>query len=341
MKVALSAVSLLAALYLAVDLFVFHGPVHRWLTPRPGNLAALVADQPITHGQVERALNEQLWLEGKSITSLPPAELALARKAALDELIDHELLRLQVAAAAPAVPVKDSEIDERLRRLVGRFETKGTLEIAMKTQGIPSEKSLRERIAARIGQEKWLARRIAPTTRITDEEARQWFEKNQAAVSLPQRIKARHVFIPTLDHPPEEAKRKLDQALVTLIEKKKDFAALAKELSQDPATKDNGGELGWMTADRLPADFAAPVFALTVGQPKLIRTKLGWHLVEVTERKPVEARPFEQAKPEILAALQAVKIRQATRTFRDSLRKSSSTQIKIFEFTDAQDPLGK
>jgi parvulin-like peptidyl-prolyl isomerase len=331
MKAAPSAILLLAAFYVAGDLFVFQGPLHRRLKPQPANPAALVANQPITHSQVERALNEQLWLESKSIASLPPAELALVRKAVLEELIDHKLLRLQVAAMSPPITVSDSEIDERLRRLVGRFETKGTLETSMKTQGIPNEKNLRERLAARIRQEKWLTQRIAPDTQVNEEEARQWFEKNQAAVSLPERIEARHIFIPTLDHPPEEAKRKLDEALAALTEKKKDFATLAKEVSEDPATKDNGGMLGWMTADRIPADFAAPVFNLTVNQPKLIRTKLGWHLVEVTGRKPAESRDFEQAKPEIIAALQAVKSRQATQDFINALRKSSSDQIHLFE----------
>lgn len=330
MKISLSAVILLAGLYVAGDFFVFKGPLHRLLIPQPGNLAALVAGQPINHSQVERAVSERLWLEGKSVASLPPAELALARKAALDELIDHELLALQVAAASPAISVSDSEIDESLRRLVGRFETKGNLETAMKSQGIPTEQALRERVAARIRQEKWLRERIAPDIQVTEEEARQWFAKNGAAVSTAERIRARHVFIPTLDHPPEEAKLKLDEALVTLTEKKKDFAALASEMSEDPATKDKGGDLGWMTADRLPKDFSAPVFSLPLNQPRLIRTKIGWHLVEVTERKPAEARSFEQARPEIFAALQAVKSREAVRAFRESLRGSSSEQIQVF-----------
>jgi foldase protein PrsA len=331
MKAALHAVPILAALYLIADLFVIHGPVHRRLHPRPENLAALVGDIEITRSQVERALTEQLWLEGKSITTLASAELAIARKAALDGIIDHELLRIQVAADSPAIIVSESEIDERLRRLVGRFETKGALESAMKTQGIPTEANLRARIAANIQQEKWLTRRISPTIQVTEQETQNWFEENQAALSQPIRIKARHIFIPTLDHPPEEAKQKLDKALSALMEKRQDFATLAKEWSEDPATKDLGGELGWMTADRIPADFAAPVFSLSTNQPALIRTKLGWHLVEVTARKAAEARTFEQAKPEILAALQVIKARQATLDIKNSLRQSSASRIKLFE----------
>ena len=319
--------------YLIGDLLVFKGVLRRTLedysAPNP-DLAARVAGHPITRSQLDRAIGEQLWLQGKSAENVTPAEFELARKTALDELIDHVLLRLQVKASTPPLPVADEEINGRLRRLVGRFESKGELETAMKPQGIATEQNLRDRLSARIQQEKLVALRIGPAIQVTDDEARKWFEENQASVLLPERIEARHIFLPTLDHPPEEAKQKLDAALGVFTEKKKDFATLAKEISEDPATKDRGGELGWMTRDRLPADFAAPAFSLAIYKPTLLRTRLGWHLVEVTARKPAEPRTFEQAKPEILAALEAVKRRQATENFRKSLRQEHAPEIEIF-----------
>ncbi len=324
--------------YLAADIFVFSGPlfrtVEKYRTPET-DLAARVAGYPITRSQLERAVGEHLWLQGKSTGSVTPAELEIARKTALDELIDHELLRLLVKASPEPLTVTDGEIHERVRRLVGRFESKGALQTAMKSQGIATEEKLRDRLAARIRQEKFIESRIRPAIQVTDAEAREWFEKNQASVSLPERIKARHLFLPTLNHPPEEVKPKLDAALADLTGKKKDFPTLAREISEDPASKENGGELGWMTLDRLPADFGPPVFSLPIHQPTLLRTRLGWHLVEVTERKPAEPRTFEQAKPEILAALEAVKRRQATEDFRKSLREAETGKIEVFTHADS------
>ena len=296
--------------------------------PKTAHLVARVGGHPITRSQLARALTERLWLEGKSAASLTPADLKLARDAALDELIDHELLRLQVQASAAQIPVSPAEIDDRLRLLVTRFESKSELEADMKSQGITHEENLRDRLAARIRQEKFIAQRIGPAIKVTDAEAREWFSANPQ--SLPERIEARHLFIPTLDHPPEEAKQKLTAALAALTDKQKDFPTLAKELSEDPATKDRGGALGWMTRDRLPADFAAPVFSLETNKPTLVRSKLGWHLVEVTARKPAEPHTFDQAKPEILAALEALKRRQAVADFRKSLRTSEAARIEIF-----------
>ena len=289
------------------------------------NLAALVSGQPITHSQLDRALEEQLWLAGKSAVALTPAELALARDAALEELIDSELLRSEAQAN-----VSPAEIDERLARFASRFETTEALETAMKSQGIATESALRARLTAQIQQEKFIEQRIAPAIAVTEEEARKWFDQNQASISQPERIQVRHIFLPTLDHLPEDAKLKLAAALTALTENQRDFASLAQEISEDPASKDCGGELGWMTRDRLPTDFAAPAFAMELHRPALVGTKLGWHLVEVTGHQTPEPRSFEQAKPEIIAALQAVKRRDATAKFRQSLRQRADVKIEIF-----------
>ena len=332
------ALAVLAALYLAGDLWVFKGPLrHQFELLDPDSTASIaraksrgvvarVFDQTITRSQLERAVSEKLWLAGTPTDAATPAD----RKAALDELIDHELLRATIAADALPPPVSQQEIDERVRRLVGRFETKGALETAMKSQGIRNEDALKNRLAARIQQEKYLTGKIAAATVTTDEEARVWYAENLEHLGHPERVEARHIFIPMLDHPQEEAKRTLDETLVTLTEKKKDFATLAREVSLDPATREIGGNLGWMTRDRLPVDLSAPMFSLAIGEPTLIRSRLGWHLVEVTARKAAEPRAFEDAKPEVIAALEAMKRQKAIAGFRESLRKQEAASILIF-----------
>jgi parvulin-like peptidyl-prolyl isomerase len=294
-------------------------------------IVAKVSGYPITRSQLDRAVEEQLWLEGKSAADLSAAELKTARESALNALIDHALLRLRMRV--DPIAVSESEVSNRLQLLESRFGGKDALKTAMMRQGPGNEQNLRARLAARIQQEKFVERSIAPSIAVSEQEARKWFEENPQAVALPERVEARHIFIPTLDHPPEEARKTIDEALVALTENKKDFATLAKEISKDPATKDQGGALGWMTRERLPADFSYPLFALEMNKPSAIRTKLGWHLVEVTGRKSAEPRDFNQAKAEIVSALEAVKRRQAVADFQKSLR--SSTTIEILPATVA------
>ena len=331
----------LVALYLVGDLLIFKGPL-RWridlIDPnseasiahaKAQGVVARVKERPIFRSQLDRAVSEQLWLRGQTAASLSPSALEAVRETALQELIDQELLRAQSAALAPQLAVSDEEIHERVRLLVGRFETKGAMETAMKSQGIPSEKALRQRLASQIRQEKFMTLRIGAAARVTEDEAKAWFEKNNESIANPERIEARHIFIPTLSNPPDEAKEKLETALTSLTEKQKDFATLAKELSEDPASRENGGSLGWMTRDRLPADLAAPLFAMELNLPQLVRTRLGWHLIEVTVRRPAEPRMFEQAKPEIIAALEVVARREAVAEIRRALRSSQAANIRI------------
>lgn len=328
--------------YLAGDLFLFHGPLGRKLErANPGSPAAIAAAKAggvvarvfnlqITRTQLDRAVCERLWLEGKSIDSLSPQLRKIARYAALDDLIDHELLRIKAKANAADLAVTAAEIDDRMQRFTTRFESKEAMISAMRPQGIASEQDLRDRLAGRIQQEKYVELKIGPVSEVTDEEARKWFDENQDSLVIPERVEVRHIFIPTLDHPPEEAHARLAAALAELAVGHKDFSALARELSEDPATKDRGGALGWMSRDRLPADFSASVFLLPVNQPALVRTRLGWHLVEVTAHKPAEPRGYDQAKLEIIAALEAIRRRQAAADYRAALRRFEAAKIDVY-----------
>ncbi len=332
------ALAILVALYLLADLIILEGPLrHQFNLLDPSSSASIenansrgivarVFNQTITRSQLERAVSEGLWLQGRSLDSSTPAD----QQAALDELIDHELLRAIIKMETAQPTVSQQEIDERIRRLVGRFETKGNLEKAMKSQGIHDEVALKNRLAARIQQEKYIISKITATTAITDEDMREWYLKNIKHLGHPERVEARHIFISTLGQPQEDAKRLLEETRKKLTESQKDFATLAKEISQDPATRDIGGKLGWMTRSRIPVDLAAPMFSLKIGEPTLIRSRLGWHLVEVTARQPAALREFEDAKSEIIAALEAVRRGKAIAEFRSQLRNQEASNITIF-----------
>jgi parvulin-like peptidyl-prolyl isomerase len=320
-------------IYLATDLFVFKGPIYRGIELARTNRSdaiARVADHFITRSQLERTTHENLWLEGKSFDSLNAAEKTKAHEAALEELIDQALLRDKIAGDTKSIHISDDEINARLRAMLSRFTTKGEMESSMKGQGIANESELRAMVAARIQQEKWIEAQIAPMIRVSDEEARAWFDQNTASMAMSERIEVRHIFMAAMDHTQAEIDAKLGAALDDLKSQRKDFTTLARELSDDPASKDRGGSLGWMSKARLPADFAAAVFSMPIGQATIIRSSLGSHLVEVTARKPAEAANFEQMKPEVIAALEAIKRRQALAELRRKIRESATKDIRVF-----------
>ncbi|BCX48382.1 hypothetical protein HAHE_22900 [Haloferula helveola] len=320
-------------IYLALDLFVFNGPVNRRIQDgRPDSQSSLayarkqgvvarVMGIPIYLSQVERAARERLWLTGKTMDDLEPEQRRTTRLAALNDLIDHELLRMKVRANQQELPVTDEEIDAAVKRLASRFPTREQMRADLEAEGIDSEEELRLRLGATIQQSKYIESQIADGIAVSEEEAAEWFAENRERFALPPRVKVRHVFVATLNRESEDAKGVLEEALGELRAKTKTFEQLAAEVSEDERNKRSGGDLGWMTGERIPADFSKPVFAMQKNQPRLIRTKIGWHLVEVTDKRAAEPRNFEEARDEVFAALQTSKRIEIIANYRKALRE--------------------
>lgn len=330
-----SSACALALLYLAGDVWIWNGPVFQLMgrvSRRTGNeeVVARVFDMPISRSQLERATLCELWYSGHPDGNASPVEREMARARALRGLIDRELLRSHAASSAKDMPVSEAETDAEMAGFSARFTDQAELEAAMKGQGIASRTELRMRLAARLQQEKFLEAMVAPTTAITDAEARVWYDSHRAGLAVPERVRVRHIFIATLEKESEQAEKILQTALSDLSSGKRKFAELAASLSEDDRSKTNGGDLGWIERTRMPSDFSAAVFALPLSKPTLIRTHIGWHLVDVTQRKPAVGRPFEEARGEIIAALTALKRRDAAERFRSELREKESSRIRIF-----------
>ncbi|MCY7362816.1 MAG: peptidyl-prolyl cis-trans isomerase, partial [Ignavibacteria bacterium] len=84
------------------------------------------------------------------------------------------------------------------------------------------------------------------------------------------------------------------------IKKGEDFAKVATEISQDPGSKDKGGDLGFFDRRRMVQAFDSVAFMLKVGETSdLVRTPFGWHIIKITEIKPYQ--PFEKQKETLIA----------------------------------------
>ena len=333
---------LVVVAYLVADLFIFNGPLAKRIGSRDPNtphaiaeakargVVARVFNHEIYRKQLDYAVHERMWLEGKTFSDLTPSDRQLVTYAALGDLIDYEILRVKTKVNTHELIVEDSEIEERFKRFASKFETKDALKSAMKLQGIRDEGALRKRIAARIQQEKYVALRVDPLVTVTEGEIETFYEENKADLKIPERIRVKHIFIATLNTPPPVARQKLEAARAEITNGKKDFATVASEVSEDPSSKDRGGDLGWMSQRRVIEDFGKKVFVLRNAEPTIITTQLGLHIVSLTGREPSRQQTLEEAKPEIRAALAALKRHEAVIRFRTTLRKYEETKIVIF-----------
>jgi peptidyl-prolyl cis-trans isomerase C len=118
--------------------------------------------------------------------------------------------------------------------------------------------------------------------------------------------------------------------VITRLEKGEKFEEVAKSSSMDPS-KSNGGDLPWMTAERMPPQFAGAVQALKPGEytHKPVQTQYGWHVIQLVETRDVQPPPFDQVKQRLEQIVQAKKFRN----YMDELMRSA--KIEKFDQTAA------
>jgi peptidyl-prolyl cis-trans isomerase C len=166
--------------------------------------------------------------------------------------------------------------------------------------------------------EKYLKDRKA-----SDQEMRAEYETQVAA--LPRlEYHARHILVAT-----EQFAGKLVQEL----EKGAKFEDVARRESMD--SKDNGGDLGWFTPDRMVKPFADAVAALKPGEftRAPVQTQFGWHVIKLEETRDVTPPPFENVKQRVEQMVQAKKFK----SYVDELMKTAKVEKKL-EGTAAATP---
>lgn len=329
--------------YVAIDLYACSGPLRKAINRRKSDspeavedakkagIVAIVLGRPITTSQVDRATRERLWLEGKSWQDTPIEQKKLVRKAVLNELVDHQLIRSKIAANQEAERATDAEVSDRVKSLLARFPSRTEMEQTMKAQGIASEEELKLRMAAMIEMEKYLDRQLQPLLKVSDEEVLEFYQKHQQALRMPEMIHVRHVFWATLGKDPAAVKSQAETAWSAWQKKEKTFEQLVQESSEDERSKLSGGNLGWISRTaRMPADFTEPLFAMPPNQVAIFQTKLGWHLAEVIERRGAKPRTLEECRDEIRVALTNQKRPEALENIRTAIRNSHRQHIHLY-----------
>jgi len=166
----------------------------------------------------------------------------------------------------------------------------------------------------------------------TDEAAmRKFYEENKSQFAAKDQVQASHILFKTAgDGSDEKAKSKsCEEALAKAKKPNADFAALAKEYSDD-SSKDNGGDLGFFEKDRMVKPFGDVAFEMKVGEVKgCVKTRFGYHIIKKTAEKGPGDRSFEEVKDQIA---QGMKRQNQQKAYEDFMKKiKENAKIKYNE----------
>jgi peptidyl-prolyl cis-trans isomerase C len=137
---------------------------------------------------------------------------------------------------------------------------------------------------------------------VTDEAMHKVYEQATKQMGKQEEVHARHILIrakPGDETASEAAKEKIE-ALIAKLKNGADFAKLAKENTEDPSGKANGGDLGYFTKGQMVPAFSKAAFALNKGEISgPVHTQFGWHVIKVEDKRIKPPPTFDQVKAQI------------------------------------------
>lgn len=154
---------------------------------------------------------------------------------------------------------------------------------------------------------------------VTDAEVQQYYNQHQSDYHVDDQVKVRHILIkvdPNADAKTDAAAKQKAEDILKQLRNGGNFADLAKKYSNDPGSKDQGGELGFIKHGVTVPEFDKAAFALQPGQiSDLVKTKFGYHIIQTEEKQTAHTRPLDEVKQTIVALLTRQKEAQAQQAF--------------------------
>ncbi len=298
----------------------------------PATLPAVVAKIQGQEIKREDLINEakafqaQLAARGGQVA---PTETFYRR--VLGILIGQRLLLAD--ARAQGVKVPEDQLKLQLDRVRSRFPDPATFQKALAAQGM-TEALMTETLRNQLLINQYIETKVAPGVQVTDAQAKAFYDQNLDRMKQPEQRHLRHILVAKPQGPGSEAGQQQARAkaedLRARLEKGEDFAALAAANSDDPGSKDRGGDLGWLPRGKTVPAFEQAAWALAVNQlSPVVESQVGFHVIQMPEPPRAESVvPFEQARDRIRGLLLDQATKEAVKARADALR--AQTKVETF-----------
>jgi len=170
---------------------------------------------------------------------------------------------------------------------------------------------------------------------VSDDEVKKFYDEHPARFEQPEMVRASHILVGTMD--PEtraplsdekkQAKRKLAEDLLKRAKAGEDFAKLAKEFSDDPGSKDNGGEYTFPRNQMVP-EFESAAFALQTNQVSdIVTTQFGYHIIKLSEKLPAKKVELAKVADDLKEGLKRQQLEKLLPDYIEKMEKDAKVEI--------------
>lgn len=292
---------------------------------------AKVGDQKITRGDLDKAMEPMLkqvkqqygdnFMDNASVKQ----QYIEAEKEQLNGMVDQAIV-LQEAVKLKTVPSDadlQKQIDERIKFMEQMYGGQEGYQNALKQAGLTQEefqKQIKDQIIINNTLENYVYKDI----KVTDQQAQDYYNKNKMEFTTKDSgADVSHILVKTKEEAEKiEADLKKDNG--------NNFAELAKQYSQDTASKDKGGSLGFVNYDstQLVQPFMQALRTLTkngeISQP--VQSQYGWHIIKV-ENVKLAFQPFKDVQKQIIEQLTQEQQQSKLNTDLENWKKDLNVKI--------------
>lgn len=177
----------------------------------------------------------------------------------------------------------------------------------------PEAKAQLERVRDAALAELYLAQAVKlPAGFPSDAEIQAAYDANKSSFLVPRQYKLAQIFV----RAPKDDHAKLDAVTAALKAKGADFGRLAAQFSDEQASAEKGGELGWLPETQLVPEIRTAVAGLVKdGVSDPIRMDDGWHILKLIDTKAAGTAPLADIKPALVQRLRQAKIGQLRQAY--------------------------
>ncbi len=314
----------------ATPTFPAEPPLAENARPVPAQLPPVVAyvnGEAISGADLEMAVLE---LEARTGQPVPADQRDQVVREELDQLIGQRLLLQE--SLLRKIAVLEAEIDARIAELRAQFPSEEafaqTLELRQMTLArLRADTRQGLQVAAMLNVE------LAGDTAVTPEQVTEFYEKNPSQFQQGERVRASHILIGVPENADATAKEQARARAVGVLNQVKageDFAALAKQYSEDPGSGPNGGDLGYFERGQMVGPFEEVAFSLAPAQTSdLVESPFGYHIIRVVDKQASRTIPITEVRQQVQRFLEGQNRDLRTQAFVEALKAKSTVDIYI------------